>query len=112
MALPESIKKIDCQVISQSNFMCLSVQWKGTTEYALLDKFNGDQNALEGSFFTMEDGKTENTGSHISVTIHDGKTYVSQVLKVKSCCFIPYDIYWPIVFREQLHALNSRMSMS
>ena len=26
-------------------------------------------------------GKTENTGSHISVTINDGKTYVSQVLK-------------------------------
>ena len=81
MALPESIKKIDCQVISQSNFMCLSVQWKDTMEYALLDKFNGDQNALEGSLFSMEDGKTENTGSHISVTIHDGKTYVSQVLK-------------------------------
>ena len=81
MDLPESIKKIDCQVISQSNFMCLSVKWKGTMEYALLDKFNGDQNALEGSLFTMEDGKTENTGSHISVTIHDGKTYVSQVLK-------------------------------
>ena len=50
-------------------------------EYALLDKFYGDQNALEGSLFTMEDGKTENTGSHISVTIHDGKAYVSQVLK-------------------------------
>ena len=81
MDLPESIKKIDCQVISQSIFMCLSVQWKDTMEYALLDKFNGDQNALEGSLFTMEDGKTENTGSHISVTIHDGKTYVSQVLK-------------------------------
>lgn len=79
MDLPESIQKIDCPIISQNSFMCLSVKWKGNEmlEYALLDKFNGDQNALEGSVVTMEDGKTQDTGSHISVTIHDGKTYAT-----------------------------------
>ena len=65
--------------------MCLSFQWPPSheNEVAVLNIFNGDPKALEGSLYTFEGGIGTETGSHISVSLHDGFAYVSLLFRVR-----------------------------